>query len=162
MLISLQSTMEFITTKGKPTLIFDGSPFTLNRRMDNGVCYWRCTKRTCPVRIATERNDIKQQTAPHNQGRQEDCGGPGQIQKVGPVWGGSGGMPPGNFESLHALKCVLGASEAPFCACTQYIYTCKLSSLFSGFRSKSMTYRVLVSGCAVVIHEKTSKLVWSH
>jgi len=37
MLISLQSTMEFITTtKGKPALIFDGSRFTLNRRMENG------------------------------------------------------------------------------------------------------------------------------
>ena len=28
-------------------------------------------------------------------------------------------MPPGNFEVLHALKCVLGAFEAPFCACIQ-------------------------------------------
>ena len=27
-------------------------------------------------------------------------------------------MPPGNFEILHALKCVLGAPEAPFRACT--------------------------------------------
>ena len=48
--------------------------------------------------------------------------------------GGSGGMPPGNFEILHALKCVLGASEAPFRACTWYIYTCKLPSSISGFR----------------------------
>ena len=40
MLISLQSTMECITkTKRKPALIFDGSRFTLNRRMDNRVCY---------------------------------------------------------------------------------------------------------------------------
>ena len=30
--------------------------------MDNGVCYWRCAKRTCPARIITEGN----QTAPHN------------------------------------------------------------------------------------------------
>ena len=37
--------------------------------------------------------------------------------------GGSGGTPPENFEVLHALKCVLGASEAPFCACIQYIHT---------------------------------------
>ena len=36
--------------------------------------------------------------------------------------GGSGGTPPENFEVLHALKRVLGASEAPFCACIQYIY----------------------------------------
>ena len=50
-------------------------------------------------------------------------------------------MPPGNFEILHALKCVLGASEAPFRAYIQYIHTCKLSSLLSGFRSKSTTYR---------------------
>ena len=57
-------------------------------------------------------------------------------------------MPPGNFEILHALKCVLGASEAPFRACIQYINT-YLASSFSGFRSKSTTYWALVSGCAV-------------
>ena len=34
--------------------------------MDNGVCYWRCAKRTCPAGITTEGNDLKQQTAPHN------------------------------------------------------------------------------------------------
>ena len=55
-------------------------------------------------------------------------------------------MPPGNFEVLHALKCVLGASEAPFCACIQSIHTCKLPSSFSSFRSKTMTYRALASG----------------
>ena len=26
---------------------------------DNGVCYWRCTKRTSPARITTEGNDLK-------------------------------------------------------------------------------------------------------
>ena len=32
---------------------------------------------------------------------------------------GAGGMPYiEKFEILHALKCVLGASEAPFCACS--------------------------------------------
>ena len=55
-------------------------------------------------------------------------------------------MPPGNFEILHALKCVLGAPEALFRACTQYIYTCKLPSSISGFRSKSATYGALASG----------------
>ena len=59
---------------------------------------------------------------------------------------GSGDMPPGNFEILHALKCVLGAPEALFCACTQYIYTCKLPSSISGFRLKSATYGALGSG----------------
>ena len=54
-------------------------------------------------------------------------------------------MPPGNFEILHALKYVLGAPEALFCACTQYIYTCKLPSLISRFRSKSVTYGALAS-----------------
>ena len=67
MLISLQSTMEFIEkAKGKLALIFNGSQFTLNRRMDNGICYWRCAKRTSPLRITTEGNDLKQQTAPRN------------------------------------------------------------------------------------------------
>ena len=60
--------------------------------------------------------------------------------------GGAGGMPPGNFEILHGLKCVLGAS---FRACIQYINTYQLPSSFSSFRSKSMTYGALVSGCAV-------------
>ena len=77
-------------------------------------------------------------------------GGAGQIQEVGPnkmdcvrgVWGHA----PGNFEILHALKCVLGAPEALFRACTQYIYICKLPSSISGFRSKSTTYRALASG----------------
>ena len=31
-------------------------------------------------------------------------------------------MPPENFDVLHALKRVLGASEPPFCACIQYTY----------------------------------------
>ena len=55
-------------------------------------------------------------------------------------------MPPENFEVLHALKRVLGASEAPFqalCMHTVHTYTCKLPSSFSGFRSKSTTYGAL-------------------
>ena len=42
------------------------------------------------------------------------------MQKVGPCKmdcvheGGLGSTPPGNFEILHALKCVLGAPEALF------------------------------------------------
>ena len=31
-------------------------------------------------------------------------------------------MLPGNFEILHALKCVPGAPKAPFRACTRYTY----------------------------------------
>ena len=80
----------------------------------------------------------------HGQGRREDWGGPGQIQKVGPhkvdCVRGSGGTFSGNFEILHALKCVLGAPEALFRACTQYIYTCKLPSSISSFRLKNTTY----------------------
>ena len=53
-------------------------------------------------------------------------GGPrANIQKVGPhkldCVKGAQGTPPGNFEILHALKCALGAPEALFRACTQYI-----------------------------------------
>ena len=61
---------------------------------------------------------------------------------------GSGGLPPGNVEIICALKCILGAAEALFHACTQYVYTCKfLSSIRnSGFRSKSTTYGALASG----------------
>ena len=48
-------------------------------------------------------------------------------------------MPPGNFEHLHVLKCVLEAPEAPFHACIQYIHTLKLPSLLSGFRKVQHT-----------------------
>ena len=54
-------------------------------------------------------------------------------------------MAPGNFETLHALKCILEAPEALFHACTQYIYTCKFLSSISSFRSKSSMYRALAS-----------------
>ena len=38
--------MEFITNqKGRQSLIWDGSRFTINRKMDNGTVYWRCCKR---------------------------------------------------------------------------------------------------------------------
>ena len=43
-----------------------------------------------------------------------------KYKKWGPtkwiVREGSEGTPPGNFEILHALKCVMGAPEALFCA----------------------------------------------
>ena len=65
--------------------------------------------------------------------------------------GGSGGTPLGNFAILHALKCVLGASEAHFRSYIKYINTCLLPSSFSGFRSKSTTNGALVSGCATVV-----------
>ena len=49
----------------------------------------------------------------------------GKYKKWGPYYrlceAGSGGTLPWNFAILHALKCVLGASEAPFWAYTQYI-----------------------------------------
>ena len=48
-------------------------------------------------------------------------------------------MPPGNFEILHTLKCVLGSSESSFHACIQYIHTCKLPSSFSSFRKVQFT-----------------------
>ena len=64
-------------------------------------------------------------------------------------------MPPGNFEILCALKFVVGAPEALFCACTQYIYTYKVLSSISSFRSKSTTYGGLDSGlCSshIIVH----------
>ena len=68
--------------------------------------------------------------------------------------GGSGGTPPENFGILHALKCVMGASEAPFCACIKYIHTCKLPSSFSGFRSKVRRMGPWLVDCAVVTYDK--------
>ena len=63
-------------------------------------------------------------------GHREDWRDPGQIRKVGAiiktVWEGLGEPSSENFELLHALKCVLVASEAPFCACIQFIHTCQL------------------------------------
>ena len=66
------------------------------------------------------------------------------------VWG----MPPENFESLHSLKCVLEASEAPFHACIQYKHTCKLPPSFSGFRSKITMYGILASSGLHSCHAK--------
>ena len=78
-------------------------------------------------------------------------GAQGKYIKWGPYCvRGSGGMPPENFEILHALKYVLRASHVPFCACIQYIPTCQLPSLFSDFRSKSTMYGALASSCAEV------------
>ena len=57
--------------------------------------------------------------------------------------GGSGGTPPGDFTCSER---VLGAPEALFHTCTQSIYTCKLPSSISGFRSKNTTYGALASG----------------
>ena len=88
---------------------------------------------------------------PYNQGYREDWGGPRAKTKRGPraktkrgAWqyrlceGRLGACPQ---EILHSLKCVLGLLRLFFCACTQYIYTCKLPPSISSFRSKSTTYR---------------------
>ena len=60
------------------------------------------------------------------------------------------GAGPQKILRFYALKCVLRASQVPFCACIQYIPTCQLPSLFSGFRSNSTTYGALASGCAEI------------
>ena len=81
----------------------------------------------------------------------------GPRVKVGPIlwmmWGGSGGMPPGNVEILHALKCV--CSRGFWSSFSHmHTHTCQLQSLFSSFRSKSTMYGALASGCAVVTQDK--------
>ena len=45
----------------------------------------------------------------------------------------------GSLGARPQKKGVLGASEAPFRACTQYIHTGKLPSSIRGFRSKKST-----------------------
>ena len=58
--------MEFITNqKGGQSLLWDGCRFTLNRKLDNRTCYWRCHKRSCAARITTLGTDILQQTNGH-------------------------------------------------------------------------------------------------
>ena len=52
--------------KVKPALICNDNQFTFNRKMDTGVTYWRCAKRTCPARITTKDEELLQQTAGHN------------------------------------------------------------------------------------------------
>ena len=87
-------------------------------------------------------------TSPH-QGRQlRGLGGQGKYKNGAPQYGfceGGLGVCPQKIEILHALKCVLGDPEALFRACIQYIYTCKLLSSISYFRSKCMTYRALAT-----------------
>ena len=59
--------MEFITNqKGGQSLLWNGSRFTLNRKMANGTIYWRCCKRSCPARITTFEDQLQQQTNGHN------------------------------------------------------------------------------------------------
>ena len=88
---------------------------------------------------------------PRGRAAKRIVGAQGKYKKWGPYCvRGSGSMPPENFEILYALKCVLRASQVPFCTCRQYIPTCQLPSLFSGFRSKSTTYRALASSCVEV------------
>ena len=67
-------------------------------------------------------------------------GGVGPLRRLGGPWantksgapqnglceGGLGGMPLGNFEILHTLKCVLGAPEAFLCVCTHTPASCHL------------------------------------
>ena len=83
-------------------------------------------------------------------------GAQGKYKKWDPFYrlceGGLGRTPPGNFEILLALKCVLGASEAPFCACIQYIqciYTCQLQSSFA-VSDRKVRCTGPSSGCAEV------------
>ena len=61
-------------------------------------------------------------------------------------------MPQGNFEILHALKCVLGAPEALFVhAHSTYIPASCLLQL--GFRSKSKMYGALaILPCKIIVH----------
>ena len=57
--------------------------------------------------------------------------------------------------NMHFLKCVLGAPEALFVhAHSIYNYTCKLPSLISGFRLKSITYRAQASGLRSSVNVK--------
>ena len=78
---------------------------------------------------------------PHARAAERMGGAQGKCKKRGPQYrlckGGLGVCPNKNFEVLHALRCVLGASEAPFCACNS-TYVPNLPSSFSCFRSKSI------------------------
>ena len=81
-------------------------------------------------------------------------GAQGKYKKWAPENGlCEGGLGARPQEILHALKCVPGAPEALFHACTQYIYTCKLPSSISGFRTKSTTYGALTAQwpCKIII-----------
>ena len=56
--------MEFITTqKGGQCLLWH---FVVNRKMNNGRIYWRCSKRSCPARVTTQGEELFQQTNGHN------------------------------------------------------------------------------------------------
>ena len=66
-LLSYSAIMEFITTqKGGQCLLWRGYRFVVNRNMDNGRIYWRCSKRTCPARVTTQGEELLQQTNGHN------------------------------------------------------------------------------------------------
>ena len=59
--------MEFITNqKGNKSLLWNGSRFTVNPKMDNGTICWRCCKRSCPARVTTQGSELLAQTNGHN------------------------------------------------------------------------------------------------
>ena len=63
----LTTTMEFITNqKGNKSLLWNGSRFIVNRKMDNGTIYWRCCKRSCTARVTTQGSELLAQTNGHN------------------------------------------------------------------------------------------------
>ena len=66
--------------------------------------------------------------------------------KIRIVWGGLGHIP-SNFWDFTCSEVCSGGSWGSFSyAHSSYIYTCKMPSSISCFRSKSMTYRALASG----------------
>ena len=120
------------------------------------IYIWKSVIRLTSVGLAHAR--------PNYAGPPRGLWGPRANIKSGPHTVGAGGTPPENFEILHALKCILRASQVPFCACIQYIPTFQLPSLFSGFRSKSTTYGALLRRGHVRKQRKRevkSRLTWN-
>ena len=85
------------------------------------------------------------------QGRREDCGGPGQIQKVGPILyeGGLGARPQKilKFYMLWGLLRFLFAHA--YTCCTYLPASCRLC--LAVLDRKVRRYRALASGCADVM-----------
>ena len=112
--------------------------------------------------VSNIANLLQRRTSQHHweiiccQGRREECWGPGQIHKVGPI------LCEVLDCSVWDFTCSEVCSEVGFCACMHYIPTCQLLSLFSGFRSRSTTYGALANDCAEA-HRSILKcaLFWS-
>ena len=75
--------MEVITTqKGGKAVLLDGCRYTLDRSMDDGKTYWRCSNRQCSAWLILQNCTLIKQTGDHSH-LVDRCHGIVEILKSG-------------------------------------------------------------------------------